>query len=232
MSKEKDYYEILGVDKDADQKTIKKAFRKLALKWHPDKNPDNAKAAEAKFKEIGQAYEVLKDKKKRQAYDHGGMDEVITDFGDIFENFNANWFFNDIFQKDPFFANAFGNMNGGGGIHSGGGNDPFPSMFSNFGGGMGMMNDDAFTSFSSSSFGGGGGGPNIMSQSVSTAYINGRKITTKKIQKNGQTIVEKYENDQLVQKSINGQMQNLDAIGYDDPYKKKKKRKKSNGPSL
>merc|ERR1712241_617851 len=110
---------------------------------------------------------------------------------------------------------------------SGGGNDPFQSMFSGFGGGMGM-NDDAFTSFSSSSFGG-GGGANIMSQSVSTAYINGRKITTKKIQKNGQTIVEKYENDQLVQKSINGKQQNLDAIGYDDQHKKKKKKRKSNG---
>jgi len=217
MSKEKDYYEILGVDKEADTKTIKKAYRKLALKWHPDKNPDNPKEAEAKFKEIAQAYEVLSDKKKRAAYDHGGMDEVFTDFGDIFSHFNANSFFDDVFKNDPFFANAFGGSSNGG----------FPSMFSSFGGGMGGgMNNDIFSSFSS--FGsGGGGGANIMSTSVSTAYINGRKITTKKIQKNGQTIVEKYENDELVQKSINGQKQNLSAIGYDDNKHKKHKKRKS-----
>merc|ERR1712176_675349 len=104
-----------------------------------------------------------------------------------------------------------------------GGGDPFQSMF----GGRGMMNDDAFSSFTSSSFGG-GGGANIMSQSISTAYVNGKKITTKKMQKNGQTIVERYENDELIQKSINGQMQKLDAIGYDasDKHKKKKKKRK------
>merc|ERR1719293_647332 len=105
----------------------------------------------------------------------------------------------------------------GGRGHGGGANDPFQSMFSSFGGGGGMLNDDTFSSFTSSSFGGGGGGNvNVMSQSVSTAYVNGKKITTKKIQKNGQTIVEKYENDELIQKSINGQMQKLDAIGYDN----------------
>merc|ERR1719166_491298 len=101
----RDYYEVLGVSKDADDKQIKKAYRKLALKWHPDKNPNNKKEAEEKFKEIAQAYEVLSDKKKRAAYDHGGMDEVFTDFGDIFEHFNANSFFNDIFTHDPFFSN-------------------------------------------------------------------------------------------------------------------------------
>eukprot|EP00884_Botryococcus_braunii_P006074 jgi/Botrbrau1/15468/Bobra.43_2s0090.1 len=71
----KDYYEILGVPKDADEDTLKKAYRKLAVKWHPDKNPGpkQAEAAE-KFKEVGEAYDVLSDKEKRAIYDQYGED--------------------------------------------------------------------------------------------------------------------------------------------------------------
>lgn len=65
----KDYYEILGVPQDADTRTIKKAFRKLAREHHPDANPDNQEAAEARFKEINEAYEVLRDEEKRRKYD-------------------------------------------------------------------------------------------------------------------------------------------------------------------
>ena len=61
----KDYYGILGVSKTADDDAIKKAYRKSALKWHPDRNPDTKASAEAKFKEISEAYEVLSDKEKR-----------------------------------------------------------------------------------------------------------------------------------------------------------------------
>ncbi|MFC1842755.1 molecular chaperone DnaJ [Candidatus Dependentiae bacterium] len=100
MSK-KDYYEVLGVKKAASQDEIKKAYRKLALKYHPDRNPDN-KEAEDKFKEAAQAYEVLSDKQKRKQYDqfgHSGvegmgmgaggpggmnMDDIFSAFGDIF----------------------------------------------------------------------------------------------------------------------------------------------------
>ena len=67
----KDYYEVLGVSRDADEKTIKKAFRKLAKKYHPDTNPDNAEA-EKKFKEVNEAYDVLSDEKKRKLYDQYG----------------------------------------------------------------------------------------------------------------------------------------------------------------
>src|SRR5512133_3147252 len=94
----RDYYEILGVGKDASPADIKKAYRTLALKYHPDRNPDN-KEAEEKFKEAAEAFEVLSDEQKRARYDqvgHAGMhvgtdyhqysnmDDVFNAFGDIF----------------------------------------------------------------------------------------------------------------------------------------------------
>eukprot|EP00877_Chromochloris_zofingiensis_P011819 jgi/Chrzof1/6891/Cz02g02100.t1 len=65
----KDYYKILGVDRNASPEDLKKAYRKLAVKWHPDKNPDKKEQAEAKFKEISEAYDVLSDPEKKQVYD-------------------------------------------------------------------------------------------------------------------------------------------------------------------
>src|SRR5579863_300340 len=70
----RDYYAILGVPKNAAQKDIKSAYRKLARKWHPDANPQNVKEAEEKFKEISEAYEVLGDAEKRKKYDLLGPD--------------------------------------------------------------------------------------------------------------------------------------------------------------
>jgi molecular chaperone DnaJ len=94
-----DYYGILGVKRDAAADEIKKAYRKLALKFHPDRNPED-KAAEDKFKEAAEAYEVLGDPEKRKIYDHygmeglknsgyrgpGGFEDVFSNFGDIFED--------------------------------------------------------------------------------------------------------------------------------------------------
>ena len=75
MSK-KDYYDVLGVSKSANKDELKKAYRKLAMKYHPDRNPDDSQAAE-NFKELSEAYEILSDDQKRQTYDNFGIDHYF-----------------------------------------------------------------------------------------------------------------------------------------------------------
>ena len=81
MAAKKDYYEVLGVNKNATDEELKKAYRKLAKKYHPDANPDNKKEAEAKFKEVNEAYEVLSDSQKRRMYDQFGTADPSQGFG-------------------------------------------------------------------------------------------------------------------------------------------------------
>jgi DnaJ family protein B protein 4 len=76
-----DYYTVLGVNRDADEETIKKAYRKLALKWHPDRNPGRKEEAERQFKQISEAYEVLADKDKRAVYDQFGEEGLKAGTG-------------------------------------------------------------------------------------------------------------------------------------------------------
>ncbi len=99
MSNKRDYYEVLGISRNANESEIKKAYRKLALQYHPDKNPDDA-VAEEKFKEAAEAYEILSDANKKSRYDqygHAGMnggggfggggmnmDDIFSQFGDVF----------------------------------------------------------------------------------------------------------------------------------------------------
>lgn len=108
---QRDYYEILGVTKSADEKELKKAYKRLAMKYHPDRNPD--KAAEESFKEAKNAYEILSDPQKRQAYDqygHAGVDQSRGGFhGQGGENFS------------DIFGDVFGDIFGGGGGRRGGG---------------------------------------------------------------------------------------------------------------
>lgn len=109
--KKRDYYEILGVSKSTDSTELKKAYRKLAIQYHPDKNPGDKKAEE-KFKELSEAYAVLSDPKKRQMYDqfgHDGLNQQGFGGGGFgFEGFSAGSF-NDIFED------IFGDIFGGGG---------------------------------------------------------------------------------------------------------------------
>lgn len=113
----KDYYKILGVEKTASDTEIKKAYRKLAMKYHPDHAKDD-KSAEEKFKEISEAYAVLSDKEKRQQYDQFGSSDFQQRFSqeDIFRGFD----FSDIFKEFGFGGSRRGGMR-----FSFGGGSPF-----------------------------------------------------------------------------------------------------------
>jgi DnaJ-class molecular chaperone len=112
----RDYYEVLGVPKDAPKDDIKKAYRRLAIQNHPDKNPGD-KASEERFKEATEAYEVLGDDKKRQTYDQFGFAGVegmgggqsAQDFSGVFKDFE------DIFGGFGGFSNIFDSLFGGSG---------------------------------------------------------------------------------------------------------------------
>lgn len=113
MSTKRDYYEVLGVDKNADAQALKKAYRKMAMKYHPDRNPDN-KEAEEKFKEVNEAYEVLSDDTKRRTYDQFGHEGVNGQGGFGQGGFSGQGFggFEDIFGD--MFGDIFGGGFGGG----------------------------------------------------------------------------------------------------------------------
>jgi len=167
----KDYYGILGVPKNASEDQIKKAYKKLAIKWHPDKNPNNKAEAEAKFKEIGEAVEVLTDKTKRQIYDAYGEEGLkggapppgaggAGGMGDGGQAFPGGFTFTTsggpgggfggFHPRDAneIFAQFFGGMGGGRGMFGGGDEDEDMGQ----GGGMGGMGGFA------NLFGGMGGG--------------------------------------------------------------------------
>ncbi|GLT27515.1 hypothetical protein SLA2020_025050 [Shorea laevis] len=155
-----DYYKILKVDRNATDDDLKKAYRKLAMKWHPDKNPNNKKEAEAKFKQISEAYEVLSDLQKRAVYDQYGEEGLKGQVpppgagGETYfssEDIPGSFRFNPRNAND-IFAEFFGFGGGGGGGMSG-------SRFS-----TSFFDDDIFGSFGEGMGGGGGasmhhGGP-------------------------------------------------------------------------
>lgn len=204
-----DYYNVLGVSKSATQDDIKKAYRKLALKWHPDKNPDNKEEAEKKFKEVAEAYEVLSDKSKRDEYDRFGNDRTrytgssSSDFSSDFPGFtftfrNPDEVFREFFAGQDPFASFFDDFSSFGGSSRLG-----PSRFFSF-----PSAGADFTSFSSCGFDGmgnmGGGTGNFKSVSTSTRIVNGKRTTTKRIKENGQERVEIEEDGVLKSVLVNG----------------------------
>ena len=124
MAEKKDYYAILGVEKNATDEELKKAYRKMAKKYHPDANPDNREEAEKKFKEVNEAYEVLSNPQKRKMYDQFGTADPQSGFGGGQGPFGGNWSYTtsgfdgfddfgdlgDIFSS--FFGGGFGGRNG------------------------------------------------------------------------------------------------------------------------
>ncbi|NIG58375.1 dnaJ-like [Pontoporia blainvillei] len=228
-----DYYEVLGVPRQASIEAIRKAYRKLALKWHPDKNPENKEEAERRFKQVAQAYEVLSDAMKRDVYDRYGEAGVEggRPFGDPFEGVFTFHDPADVFReffggRDPFLSHFFGdaleNTVGGrrssrGSRSRSSGSAPIFSTFSEcpaFGGGFPSF-DTGFTSFGSLGNGGlssfsmscSGGTGNFKSVSTSTEIINGKKITTKRTIENGQERIEVEEDGELKSMIINGKEQ-------------------------
>ncbi len=130
-SKRKDYYKILGIEKDATDHEIKKAYRKLAIIHHPDKNPEDEGAAE-RFKDVGEAYETLSDPEKRARYDSG---EDLVDPAEMFA------------QQGGGFP--MGGMGGGGGMNIS------PEMLFNMMGGQGGGGGGGFTFTTGGGMGGG-----------------------------------------------------------------------------
>ncbi len=124
MATKRDYYEILGVSRDASPEEIKKAYRRLAIKYHPDRNPDNPKEAEEKFKEIAEAYKVLSDPEKRRIYDqygHAGLEAGIgagagaegAGVGGFDFDFDPFKIFEEVFGREDIFGeDLFGDFFG------------------------------------------------------------------------------------------------------------------------
>ncbi|KAK2501629.1 hypothetical protein MC885_018254 [Smutsia gigantea] len=227
------YYQVLGVQSSASPEDIKKAYRKLALRWHPDKNPNNKEEAEKKFKQVSEAYEVLSDAKKHSLYDHAGCDSwqagggASTPFNSPFD---SGYIFRnpeDIFREffgglDPvsfvFWETPFNSAHAG---RSHRGHDlrgAFSATFGEF-----PAFTEAVSSFDTLGCGGRGIGPTtrlstsfgaygsgssaFKSVMSSTAMVNGHKVTTKRIVENGQERVEVEEDGQLRSVTINGKEQ-------------------------
>ena len=202
-SPKKDYYEVLGVPKDATEDVIRKAYKKLAIKWHPDKHVDDKKEAEEKFKEISEAYSVLSDPKKKREYDTGGMD---------FEGFGG---FDDF---DPFamFESFFGKGRGFGNFGFGFDDDEDDDFFGKRGfGGMGKNFGGFKMGFDDEDFGfggdfGGGFGGTGTSIKKTTQTINGKTVTrteTTTVDSNGnkKTVVKEETGDGQVREYLLGE---------------------------
>lgn len=244
-----DFYEILEVEKTATEDAIKKAYRRLALKWHPDKNLSNKSQAEEKFKLISEAYEILSDKDKRRRYDqlgrgaftngHNGGSSSHEGYGRFSEDFlNRTFHFHNPFDIFEQFMSHFGTEDEFGfGMHpfadlhrrrtqnpnsSNSRRAPqqmalFDNFFSpmrtslfnhhTFAGDLGGDNMGTISSFNISFGGGNGSRPISKKTTKSTKLVNGRRVTTTRVEENGQVTETTEEDGQITSKRVNGVLQ-------------------------
>ncbi|XP_009888151.1 PREDICTED: dnaJ homolog subfamily B member 8 [Charadrius vociferus] len=212
-----DYYKVLGLQKSASQEDVKKSYHKLALKWHPDKNPSNKEEAEKKFKAVAEAYKVLSDPQKRSLYDRSVKERRSSRgrsaTGGHNVSFDSTYVFHDL---EDIFRDVFGGMdtfvhdfwdpfNNGENWHGTSGRGRSSSLYSDF-----MESFMPWNSFSpgkqpTSSFAEDTAGPHsVRSVLTTTEVINGKRITTRKIIENGQERTEVKEDGQLKSVIING----------------------------
>uniref|UniRef100_A0A8D2DGL9 DnaJ homolog subfamily B member 6 n=1 Tax=Sciurus vulgaris TaxID=55149 RepID=A0A8D2DGL9_SCIVU len=225
-----DYYEVLGVQRYASPEDIKKAYRKVALKWHPDKNPENKEEAERKFKEVAEAYEVLSNDEKRDIYDKYGKEGLNGEGGSHFDDEYEYGFifrkpddvFKEIFgERDPFSFHFFedsledllnsprsfyGSRRGAECFFSTASEHPISERFSFYDAGYtpyNLLGPEGLPSFSSMAFDDSGMGSYI-SVTTSGKRINGRNINTNKIFENDQGIEDIQDDSELKSFFVNG----------------------------
>ena len=181
MAKEKDLYAVLGVARDADNAAIKKAFRKLAMKYHPDKSP--GKANEQRFKDINQAHEILSDPKKRALYDEFGEESMS-------QNFDA-----ERARVIRQYGGGRGGGGGGGGSPGGAGGFDVQDIFGNAGGGAGGGDvSDMFGDLFGGRVRGGSRGPRRpakgqdVESSVTIDFVSAVKGTSLQLQRGAETV--------------------------------------------
>ncbi|XP_042148671.1 dnaJ homolog subfamily B member 8-like [Ixodes scapularis] len=232
-----DYYRVLEVPRDATTEDIRKAYRRLALKWHPDKNPDNKEVAEARFKEISEAYEVLSDETKRRQYDVYGSGsfekEFQSDGGTGVPRFHEGSYcftfrdpeelFREFFGSSDPFQELLRNVHQGGpgtqprgsAVMAGG----FPVYQPNVGNILrsGFLFDLDDMLFGPSVPGGMGRSPGFQGvptqQMTTIRYVNGKRIETRTIIQDGVRTVLSYEDGTLVSRVVNGVPQDVSPEG-------------------
>ena len=168
----KSYYDVLGLNEGANKEEIKKAYKKLAIKWHPDKNPNNKDMAEKKFKEISEAYQYLTNRNNNfnEFNNFNHFNEFDFDEMNNFRNFmNPFSLFDEIFG-DNFFKRGIRNS---------------------------MFNDDIFNNNMFNS-----GNVYSRSESIQTSIINGKERTKKIVKENGKTIETISENGKVISHRI------------------------------